>query len=391
MAKLLKFSNAEYTERLAKTRADMVRREVDVLVITDPANIAWLTGYDGYSFYNHQAALISLDRDPIWYGRAVDVNGAKLTVYMSDDNILNYPDSYVQTTERHPFDPLGDIFIKRDWQNARVGVELDNFYLPAASFFSLQKHLPNAKFVDITVMINWIRAAKSKQEMEYMRRAGRILEVVQSRIFEKAEPGVRKCDLAAEIYDAALRGTPEFGGDYPAIVPLLASGTEAAACHLTWDDRPLKQGEGTFFEVAGVYNHYHVPMSRTIFFGKPTQEFLDAEKATLEGLEAGLEVAKPGNTCEDVAIAFFGVLEKHGIRKDNRTGYPVGLAYPPDWGERTMSFRRGDRTVLEPGMTFHFMTGLWTATMGFEVTETIAITDAGVECLATVPRKLFIK
>jgi hypothetical protein len=86
-----------------------------------------------------------------------------------------------------------------------------------------------------------------------MRRAGRILESVHARILDKVEPGMRKCDLVAEIYDAALRGTPEFGGDYPAIVPLLPSGTEASACHLTWDDKPLKKGEGTFFEVAGVY------------------------------------------------------------------------------------------------------------------------------------------
>ena len=76
-------------------------------------------------------------------------------------------------------------------------------------------------------------------------------------------------------------------------------------------------------------------------------------------MEAGLAAAKPGNTCEDIANAFFAVLKRYGIVKDNRTGYPIGLCYPPDWGERTMSLRPGDRTELKPGMTFHFMTGLW--------------------------------
>ena len=118
---------------------------------------------------------------------------------------------------------------------------------------------------------------------------------------------------------------------------------------------------------------------------------LDAEKATLEGMEAGLAAAKPGNTCEDIANAFFAVLLKYGIVKDNRTGYPIGLSYPPDWGERTMSLRPGDRTELKPGMTFHFMTGLWLETMGLEITESILITETGVECLANVPRKLFVK
>ena len=239
--------------------------------------------------------------------------------------------------------------------------------------------------------MNWQRAVKSPAELDYMRRAGSIVAAMHQRIVEKVEPGMRKCDLVAEIYDAGIRGVDGFGGDYAAIVPLLPSGAEASAPHLTWDDRPMRAGEGTFFEIAGCYRRYHCPLSRTVFLGKPTQQFLDAEKATLEGMEAGLAAAKPGNVCEDIANAFFAVLRKYGIVKDNRTGYSIGLSYPPDWGERTMSLRPGDRTELQPGMTFHFMTGLWLETMGLEITESIAITATGVECLANVPRNLFVK
>ena len=288
-------------------------------------------------------------------------------------------------------DYLSKVIGERGWDKLVIGVEMDNYWFSAAAFASLQKHLPNARFSDTTALVNWQRAVKSRQELDYMRRAARIVELMHQRILDKAEVGMRKCDLVAEIYDAGIRGTPEFGGDYPAIVPLLPSGEDASAPHLTWDDKPMKAGEGTFFEIAGCYNRYHVPLSRTVFLGKPTQEFLDAEKATLEGMEAGLAAAKPGNTCEDIANAFFAVLLKYGIVKDNRTGYPIGLSYPPDWGERTMSLRPGDKTVLEPGMTFHFMTGLWLETMGLEITESILITETGVECLANVPRKLFVK
>jgi ectoine hydrolase len=201
---------------------------------------------------------------------------------------------------------------------------------------------------------------------------------------------MRKCDLVAEILDAGTRGVGGIGGDYPAIVPLLPSGADASAPHLTWDDKPMRAGEGTFFEIAGCYHRYHCPLSRTVFLGRPTQAFLDAEAATLEGMDAGLAAAKPGYTCEDIANAFFSVLARHGIVKDNRTGYPIGLSYPPDWGERTMSLRPGDRTELKPGMTFHFMTGLWLEDMGLEITESILITETGVECLANVPRKLLV-
>ena len=387
----LNFSRAEYAERLAKTRGAMARAGIDLLIVSDPSNMHGLTGYDGWSFYVHQCVLVAGDGEPVWYGRGQDANGAKRTAWLSPENIVGYPDHYVQSAERHPMDLLSREIAQRGWARGAIGVEMDNYWFTAAAYGSLTKHLPNARFKDAQSLVNWQRAIKSPVELDYMRRAGRIVEAMHRRILEKVEPGMRKCDLVAEIYDAGIRGVDGFGGDYAAIVPLLPSGEEASAPHLTWNDQPMKSGQGTFFEIAGCYRRYHCPLSRTIFLGKPTQAFLDAEKATLEGMEAGLAVAKAGNACEDIANAFFAVLKKYGIIKDNRTGYPIGLSYPPDWGERTMSLRPGDRTELRPGMTFHFMTGLWLETMGLEITESIVITETGVECLSNVPRKLFVK
>jgi len=390
---VLHFGRDEYAARVAKTRAAMQGKGIELLICSDPSNMAWLTGYDGWSFYVHQCVLLASDDDPVWYGRGQDANGALRTCWMGESDIIGYPDHYVQSTERHPMDYLAAKLVERGWDGLRIGVEMDNYWFSAAAYASLVTHLPNARFQDATALVNWQRAVKSRQELTYMRTAARLVERMHARIFDVVEPGLRKCDLVAEIYDAGLRYDADIGsgGDYPAIVPLLPSGSNAAAPHLTWDDRPMRAGEGTFFEIAGVCHRYHCPLSRTVFLGRPTQTFLDAEKAVLEGMEAGLAAAKAGNRCEDIAGGFFGVLKKYGIVKDNRTGYAIGLSYPPDWGERTMSLRPGDRTVLEAGMTFHFMTGLWMADWGFELTESIVIGETGPECLANVPRKLFIK
>lgn len=390
-APTLPFTRAEYADRLAKARSAMDQAGIDLLIVSDPSNMAWLTGYDGWSFYVHQCVLVSAEGEPVWFGRGQDANGAKRTAYLSHGNIVGYPDHYVQSPERHPMDVLSRLIQDRGWNLRRIGVEMDNYWFSAAAFASLQRNLPHARFVDATALVNWQRAVKSPQELDYMRRAARIVEAMHQRILDRIEPGMRKCDLVAEIYDAAIRGVDGFGGDYAALVPLLPSGEEASAPHLTWDDRPLRRDEGTFFEIAGCYKRYHCPLSRTVFLGQPPPAFLDAEKAVLEGMDAGLAAARPGNVCEDIANAFFAVLKRYGIVKDNRTGYPIGLSYPPDWGERTMSLRPGDRTELRPGMTFHFMTGLWQQTWGLEITESIVITETGVECLANVPRRLFIK
>jgi ectoine hydrolase len=391
---VLHFELSEYQRRIAATRRAMQTHDIELLIVSDPSNMAWLTGYDGWSFYVHQCVLISLDTDPVWFGRGQDANGAKLTCYMGHDDIVGYPDYYVQSTERHPMDYLAtQLIMARGWDKHAIGVEMDNYWFSAKAYAVLCSHLPQARFSDATALVNWQRAVKSTQEIAYMRTAARFVERMHQRIVDTVEPGVRKCDLVAEIYDASLRYDEalEAGGDYPALVPLLPSGEAASAPHLTWDDQPMRTGEGTFFEIAGVYRRYHCPLSRTVFLGKPSKTFIDAEQAVLEGMEAGLEVAKAGNLCEDIAKAFFSVLKKHGIEKNNRAGYPIGISYPPDWGERTMSIRLGDRTPLEQNMTFHFMTGLWMDDWGFEITESIIIGKDGPECIAKVPRKLVVK
>ena len=387
----LHFTRQEYANRLARARRAMAERGIDTLIVSDPSNMAWLTGYDGWSFYVHQGVVVPPDGDPVWWGRSQDVQGALRTVYMGEDRILGYPDIYVQSSERHPMQVLARQLSERGWGKGVIGVEMDNYWFSAAAFTTLQRELPNARFADATALTNWQRAVKSPQELDYMRIAGKIVSAMHRYILDTVEPGMRKCDLVAGITSVGTRGVDGHGGDYPAIVPLIPSGSDAAAPHLTWDDRPFKTGEGTFFEIAGCYHRYHCPLSRTVFLGKPTQTFIDAEKAILEGMAAGLEKARAGNVCEDIANAFFGVLKRYGIVKENRTGYPIGLSYPPDWGERTMSLRPGDRTELKPGMTFHFMTGLWMEDWGFEITELIAITEGAPELLADVPRQLFVK
>ena len=386
----MNFTSEEYGERQNKTRKAMDKAGIDVLVACDPSNMHWLSGYDGWSFYVPQAVIISMDEEPLWWGRPMDSAGVRETTRLPQTAVHTYGDDYVQNPDKHPYSHLSNLLEKLGYLAKRIGVEMDNYYFSATSLEKLRHHLPNAKFVDATGLVNWQRSVKSPTELEYMRRAGTIVGKMHQRIREKIKPGMRKCDLVADIYDAAIRGTPEFGGDYPAIVPMLPSGPRAAAAHLTWDDSPFKSGEGTFFEIAGAHRRYHCPLCRTAYLGKPPQAFLDAHKAVLEGLAAGLEKAKIGNTCEDISIAFLDVMKKYNIKKDSRTGYPIGLSYPPDWGERTMSLRPGDKTVLEDRMTFHFMPGIWLDDWGLEVTESIIISENGAELLADVPQDLVI-
>jgi ectoine hydrolase len=387
----LPFTFSEYESRLARTRAAMEARGLDALFVTDPSNMAWLTGYDGWSFYVHQGVLLGLEGEPVWWGRAMDAVGAGLTTWLAADNIRGYDDTYVQNPDKHPMEDLARLIDARGFARTRVGLEMDNYYFTAAAHHTLCMSLPEATLLDATGLVNWQRAVKSETEISYMRRAARIVERMHEVIRDRAEVGMPKNALIAEIYHASITGADGHWGDYPAIVPMAPSGVDATAPHLTWDDSPLRPGESTFFEIAGAYRRYQCPQSRTLFLGTPPQKYRDAEKAVLEAVEAGLEAARPGNRCENIANAFNSTLNRLGFEKDSRCGYAIGLSYPPDWGERTMSFRRGDRSVLKPGMSFHFMPALWLDDGGLEITEPIVITETGVECLCRTPRALVVK
>ncbi len=388
----LPFPSAEYDRRLAKTRAEMAARGLDALFVTDPSNQAWLTGYDGWSFYVHQGVIVLPDADPIWWGRNQDTNGALRTVWMFADRVRGYADGYVQSTERHPMQDLAKHLCDLGLEKARIGVEMDNYYFSAKAMEVLRGELPGVAWQDATALVNWQRAVKSAPEIVFMRKAAAISEKIVDGVLERVEPGVPKNEIVAEILRDGVRGVGDDWGDYAAIVPLLPSGSDAAAPHLTWDGRPFAAGEATFFEISGCYRRYHAPFCRTVFLGTPPDFLKRAEAALVEGLEAGLAAARPGNRACDIANALVAPLERASIERGARCGYPIGLSYPPDWGERTISLRAEDQTVLEPGMTFHFMPGLWMADWGLEITESILIRDSGpAETFCNRPRQLFVK
>ncbi|MEM7269771.1 MAG: M24 family metallopeptidase [Pseudomonadota bacterium] len=384
----LPFSRAEYDRRLSLVSNRLEALGLDALFVEDPSNMAWLTGYDGWSFYVHQGVLILPGEDPIWWGRAQDANGALRTVWMATDRVKGYADDYVQATDRHPMEDLA-LYLKG---RRRIGVEMDNYYYSAKAHEVLTTALPNAEFNDATGLVNWLRGVKSDEEIVFMRRAARISEAIVDGILDRIEPGLPKNEMAAAILSDAVNGADGHWGDYAAITPLLPSGADASAPHLTWDGRPFETGEATFFEIAGCYRRYHAPFCRTVFLGAPPTHLVEAEKALVEGLENGLEAARPGASAGDVARALYAALDRRGIEREGRCGYPIGLSYPPDWGERTISFRPSDTTELRPGMTFHFMPGLWMDDWGLEITESILIRESGpAECLCDRPRKMFVK
>ena len=386
------FEKQEYKERLKKVKIDMQKKGIDLLVSHDPANMNYLTGYDAWSFYYAQCVLVHLNEDePICFVRAQDGGGAYIKTYLKNENIIEYDEKYIHTWPLHPYQYLVEIIKKRKWDNLNIGLEMDSHYFTAFCYETIKKGLPNAKFKDAERLVNWVRVVKSNKEIKLMQSAARIVESGMKTAFKSINPGVRQCDAVADIQKALFNGTKEFGGDYPSIATLLPTGKGTSASHLTHTDEKFVSGEATIIEIAGAYKRYHCPMARTVLLGEKDQKKVDTMKATNEALDAGISATKPGNTIDDVAQKFWRVLDKYKIKKDSRTGYSIGIGYPPDWGEQTFNILKGDKTILQPNVTFHMIAVMQFGDWGVEASEAVRVTENGSELFCNLSRELHIK
>ena len=214
----LPFSREEYADRLARTRAAMATASVEVLFITDPSNMAWLTGYDGWSFYVHQGVIVGSEGDPVFWGRAMDAAGALRTCYMAPEDIVGYSDNFVMATDRHAMEHLYDTLAERGWQGMRIATEQENYYYSHRAHAVLSSEL-GFEPVDATGLVNWQRAVKSPAEIGYIRRAARIADHIHETILAMIEPGLPRNRLAAAIYETGIRGAEDGTAPMAATTP----------------------------------------------------------------------------------------------------------------------------------------------------------------------------
>lgn len=389
------FETTEYRERIARVQAVMRERSYTALVVVDPANLYYLTGYNAWSFYTPQCLVVPADGDPHLFSRAMDANGAGWTTWLPADRIHGYPEHLVHRPDTHPFAWIAERAIELgvlpDTADAFVAAEMDSHFFSPRGFLSLHGRLRHAAIVDSGELVNWVRLIKSPAEQEKLRQAGRVATEVMTVAVEGIRAGRRQCDVVAEIQYAQALGSAKLGGDYPAIVPMLPTGVSAGAPHLTWSDAELVPGEATTVELAGVHHRYHAPLARTVALGRPERRLVHCADAVAEGLQAALERLRPGVEGRDVHAAFTRAIGRHGLTKESRIGYSIGIGYPPDWGERTVSLRAEETTPLQEGMAFHVILGMWMDGWGYELSESVLITATGADLLADVPQELTVR
>lgn len=378
----LAFPRTEYQRRLAAVRAEMQRREVDALIVSDRSNITYLSGYTAKSSYVPQGLVISAYEEPTFFLRRQDAPAAVRQTYLNSDAIIGYPEALVGSSEKDGYDAVIDFLHEAGLADRAVGLELGT--LPAQSVEKFKSRLAKATIIDCTKAVTWLRIVKSELEIAAMKESAAIADAAMARAAEVIRAGVREADATAEILATLVRGANGKPSTDIASYFLCAS-PHTGTPHIRWSEGTFQNGSQVNLELGGVRHGYTAALMRTFSVGAPQDRLRRLHEAEVAGLEAALEIVRPGATCGDVATAFNRTIGKYGFEKESRCGYAIGI----DWLEPTASLKEGDPTVLKPNMTFHLMLGNWVDDdFGYVLSETFRVTGSGVEVLTSTPREL---
>ena len=380
------FEASEYRQRVKTVTTEMQARGIDTLVVLAEANLCYLTGYEGFSDYVPQAAVLRAgDQDVILILREMDLFCAYPTVYLDESRVESYPENYIGTPSKSPWEEIGKRIVEIE-QGGRVGVEFGANVFSYQDYGWLTKVLEGQEIVDGTGVVQKAKIKKFAAEIAYMHQAAAVVDnALQLGIADIAE-GVRECDVAATITKNLISGTAEVGGG-PVKNVTMGVGERAAAPHLKWTDAPYKANTQTDFEVGGYVHRYCCPLSRSVYLGGPPQRLLDLHKAVLEGFQGGVDAGKPGARCGDIYRGFAKAFFPSGFRKESRIGYSVGI----DWSDLCFSLQDDDATVLEENYTFHFIIGIWEREDAYVFSEAFRVSEGGLESFSSTPRILFVR
>ena len=380
----LPFPEAELQRRVSELQDRMRAKDVEVLLVYTPENMYYLAGYQTTGYYIYQCLIVPVDQDPIMIHRRLEVAN------VTHGSIIKRHEGFGDIQD--PVELTGDALKKYGLANKRIGSEEDSWFLTVADHAKTRSLLPQAKWVDAHHLVEEGRVIKSPLEIETMREGAGIVAKGMQAAYDAAQVGRTEAYVAGKVADSLISD----GSVYWASQPYISSGYRTGIAHSSWTLRKLENNEPIFLEISACVKRYTTALMRTMYLGTPSDEHRRMAEASLAGLNAAIGAIKPGAASADVDRACRTAIAKTGFgdRFTHRTGYSIGVGFPPGWGEgHIMDLKPEDPRVLQEGMTFHLVPGMRKeGEVGVGYSETVLVTKDGCESLTKdSPREFYVK
>lgn len=391
------FSLAEYRERLERVRAIMAREKVDLLYLSSPESMAYLSGY--------QAGWTQAQSPRGWpplSGLAVHVDHGRFILFDTKEECVWTRSTTVSTDTRlFPeidlavmLNTIAEELRAAGWLGQTAGLEMWSYRPNRAVSEALQSALERIGFrvVDGTDIVREARAVKSPQEMAYTATAGRIADVGMLAAIEAIRPGVCELDVYGEIVHA-MAGA---GGENPGIPVAVLSGPKTACPHGLASRRRLMPGDIVTVDLCGVYHRYHANLARTFSVGQPHPEVAKVVTLSANAFDLLADIIRPSMRVVELNEQMRAYYQEVGLWSDRMWvgGYELGIAFPPDW-VGTLVYdpdRDPGRQLFVPGTVVNYEGNFYLpASAGASLLiDTIVFAPERARVLSRIPHELIV-
>lgn len=339
-----------YRRRLDGMRQRLPKVPADGLFATPSSNLFYLTGIDFWRSERLTALLLFADKDPIVLCPAFEES--RLRGMSAIDHVVTWEET------EDPFAKAALLF------PAAAGTLVIE---PSTAFDDVERllaHRPAWKPISAGAVFASVRMVKTPEEIAAMKRAIAVALPRFRRAFDALRPGATEAQISRA-----------FGGDN-----VVQFGPSSALPHGASTDRALTRDEAVLIDAWDKPEGYYYDITRSTFFGSPSDEYRKVWEIVLEAQGAAIERAGPGVACSEVDAAARRVIEKAGYGEyfTHRLGHGLGIdVHEPPYMVAT------EKTLLEPGMTFTSEPGIYLpGRFGVRIEDDIVCTERGAESLS---------
>ena len=393
------FSDEELSRRVAAVRAEIAARHLDVMMLSTPENIFYLTGLDHWGYFAPHILVVPAEGEMTLITRAMErvtiENQVRNAIFEGHSDSETAADLAVRHLRARPTAKARQTAALEEAAAAidaipgtqrRIGIETWSAGHSYGFGAVLRTHLEDVEWIDVTGLVDGLRLVKSPEEQALMRAAARASDAGMLAAIEAIRDGAREADVAAECLAAMTRA----GGTPPGFGPFIRPDHRIAEEHTTWGDSHYKNGERVMLEVAGCVARYNAPMGRLVHIGAIRDEDAEMAEIAKRGFQGILGGLKPGVQARDVYDAWQAVVDAAGMPHYRRhhCGYLVGIGFPPSWtgGNKVTGLRHDSDLEIREGMTFHAMSWFTETGRGdYFVSNCVLLGPDGAEVLTRAP------
>jgi Xaa-Pro dipeptidase len=355
----------ERLQRQETARRYMKDAAIDAIILTGGSSLMYFTGTQ-WGISERMFALVFPQKgDVAWVVPAFEKGRAIEQIKFGSD---------IRTWEEDesPYQLVATVLKDRGITTGTLGVEETVRFVFSNG---VARAAPALKLTSADPVTARCRRVKSKHEIELMRLSNQITLKAYEIASQSLREGMTQGELSGKI-SAAHQQMGMRGG------AMVLFGESAAYPHGTVNAPKLKQGDVVLMDGGGSVEGYASDITRTTIFGKPGDKVLRAWDLVKQAQGAALKAARPGRTCEDLDYAARKVIVEAGYGPGykyftHRLGHGIGLD-----GHEWTYLVKGNKTVLEPGMSFSNEPGIYVpGEFGVRLEDIMVITESGAELL----------